>query len=122
MEYEARQPVYFPVVDFFELELHLLETRPGVKPDAFIKDLVKRWRARDIERHGLQKRGPALQGFQWKMLFLPEGALLRTSHGDEVEFAKVIGNHIISEDGTRLTPSLFANRHGRGGMRGGLSG
>lgn len=114
MEYEARQVVYFPVVDFLELELHLLETRPGVKPDAFINDLVKRWLARDIERQGLQTSSPALRGFQWKMLFLPEGTLLRTSHDDKVEFARVRGDHIVSDDGATLTPSLFANRHARG--------
>ena len=114
MEYEAKQAVYFPVVDFLELELHLLETLPSVKPDAFINDLVKRWLAKDIERGVLRKNGPALQGFQWKTLFLPDGTLLRTSHCDKVEFAKVSGNHIVSEDGMTLTPSLFANRHAKG--------
>lgn len=114
MEYKATQAVYFPVVDFLELELHLLETHPGLKPDAFIKDLVKRWLARDIERGALQKNGPALRGFQWKTLFLPDGTLLRTSHCDKVAFAKVSGNYIVSEDGATLTPSLFANRHAKG--------
>lgn len=31
MEYEAKQPVYLPVQDFLQLELHLAETRPGAK-------------------------------------------------------------------------------------------
>ena len=114
MEYEATQPVYIPVMDFLELELHLLETRPGVKPEAFIKDLLKRWLARDIERRGMKTNGPAVRGFQWKTLFLPEGTLLRTSHSDKVDFAKVSGDHIVSEDGATLTPSLFANRHAKG--------
>jgi hypothetical protein len=114
MEYEARQAVYFPVADLLELELHLLETHPGLKPEAFIKELVKRWLARDMERGVLRKNGPALRGFQWKTLFLPEGTLLRTSHYDKVEFAKVGGDHITTEDGATLTPSLFANRHVKG--------
>jgi hypothetical protein len=114
MEYEAQQAVYLPVVDFLKLELHLLETHPDLKPDAFIKDLVKRWLARDIERGMLRTNGPTLRGFQWKILFLPDGTLLRTSHCDKVEFAKVSGDCIISEDGVTLTPSLFANRHAKG--------
>jgi len=114
MEYEAKHAVYLPVVDFLELELHLLETRPGLKPDAFLKDLVKRWLARDIERRMLRTNGPALRGFQWKTLFLPDGTILRTSHREEVEFAKVSGDQIVSEDGAILTPSLFANRHAEG--------
>lgn len=62
MEYESRQAVYIPVMDFLELELHLLETRPGMKPEAFIKDLLKRWLARDIERRGLKRNGTAVRG------------------------------------------------------------
>lgn len=114
MEYEATQAVYFPIVDFFELEFHLLETNRDMKPDAFIRDLVKRCIAKDIERQGLQTKDTALRGFQWKTLFLPEGTVLRTSLGDKVEFAKVIGDRIISDDGATLTPSMFANRHAKG--------
>lgn len=71
MEYDAKQAVYFPYEDYLELELelHLLKTRAGVKPEAFIKDLVKRWLARDLERRGLRTNGPAVRGFQWKALF-----------------------------------------------------
>lgn len=114
MEYEATQPVYFPVSDLLELEFYLLDTNRSMKPDAFIRDLVKRWMAKDIERQGLQTKEPALRGFQWKTLFLPEGTVLRTRYGDKVKFAKVSGDDIISEDGTTLTPSLFANRHAKG--------
>ena len=58
--------------------------------------------------------GPALRGFQWKTLFLPDGTILRTTHGENVEFAKVSGDRIVSEDGGTLTPSLFANRRAKG--------
>ncbi|GGY03150.1 hypothetical protein GJV26_00925 [Massilia dura] len=114
MECETKQAVYLPIVDFPELELHLLETRPGLKPDAFINDLIRHWLARDIERAVLRTNGPALRGFQWKTLFLPEGTILRTSHRDEVEFAKVSGHRIVSADDATLTPSSFANRHASG--------
>lgn len=114
MEYEAKQPVFLPIVDFLELELYLMNTRPGVTPDTFLKDLVKRWLATETARQPAQDDGPTLRGFQWKTLFLPDGTILRTSHGDKVEFARVSGDHIVSEDGTTLTPSLFANRHAKG--------
>ena len=47
-------------------------------------------------------------------MFLPDGTRLRTSYRHVTEFAKVVGDHIFSNDGTRLTPSLLANRHARG--------
>jgi hypothetical protein len=39
---------------------------------------------------------------------------LRTSYRDTIEFAKVVGDRIVSDDGTPLTPSLFANRSTNG--------
>jgi hypothetical protein len=114
MGYEAKQPVYLPVGDFLNLELCLMSSRPGVKPDAFVAELVKRWLAIEMERLSLCKNGRATCGFQWKNVFLPDGTHLRTSYGDTVEFAKVMGNRIVSDDGASLTPSLFANRHAKG--------
>jgi len=114
MAYEPKQAIYLPIGDFLDLELHLMETRPGVKPETFIVDLVQRWLAVDKERLALRRNGRAIHGFQWKNIFLPDGTSLRTSHGDSVEFAKVVGDHIVSDDGTSLTPSSFANRHAKG--------
>jgi hypothetical protein len=111
MEYESKQPVYLPIYDFLSLEFHLMDTRPDVKPDAFVTELVKRWLATEMERLALLKNGMAMRGFQWKTVFLPDGTHLRTSFDDTVEFAKVVGDHIFSDDGASLTPSLFANRH-----------
>ena len=114
MDYEATQPVNLPIADFLELEFHLMDTRPGARPEAFVAELVKRWLRTESERLALQKNGPALRGFQWKNLFLPDGTNLRTRHGETVEFAKVCGDRIISDDGAVLTPSQFANRHLKG--------
>lgn len=114
MEYESKQAVNFPIEDFLTLEFHLMDTRPDVRPEAFVIDLVRRWLALDKERLALRKNGRALRGFQWKNIFLPDGARLRTTYGHANEFAKVIGDHIVSDDGTRLTPSRFANRHAKG--------
>lgn len=114
MAYEAKQSLSLPIVDYLRLELHLMETRPDVRPEAFVTGLVQRWLTIDTERLALRKNGPAMRGFQLKNIFLPDGTRLRTSYRHAVEFAKVVGDHIVSDDGTRLTPSLFANRHAKG--------
>lgn len=114
MDYQAKQPIYLPVADFLNLEFHLMDTRPGVKADAFVTELVKRWLVIEMERLALIKNGQAMRGFQWKNVFLPEGTILRTSYRHVVEYAKVIGDRLLSDDGESLTPSLFANRHATG--------
>ncbi|MRV73830.1 hypothetical protein GJ700_19135 [Duganella sp. FT92W] len=51
--------------------------------------------------------GPAMRGYQWKMLFLPEGTCLRSwSHGEH-NYARVVGDSII-HDGRSVTPNQFA--------------
>jgi hypothetical protein len=114
MGYEPKQAVHLPVTDFLNLELHLMDTRPGVKPEAFVTELVQRWMKIEMERLALRKNGTAMRGFQWESIFLPDGTNLRTSYRNTAEFAKVVGDHIVSDDGASLTPSLFANRHARG--------
>ena len=113
MEYEAKQAVYLPITDYLNLEFFLMDTRPGVKPGPFVVELVKRWLATEMARLAL-RNGHAMRGFQWKNVFLPEGTTLRTSHCDAVEFAKVVGDRIVSDDDMLLTPSMFANRHAKG--------
>ncbi|NRR29637.1 hypothetical protein HSX11_05520 [Oxalobacteraceae bacterium] len=114
MEYEAKQAEYLPTYDFLNLEFHLMDTRPGVKPNAFVTELIKRWLAVEMERLALRKSGRAMRGFQWKNVFLPDGTSSRTSYNGAVEFAKVVGDHIVSDSGELLTPSLFANLHAKG--------
>jgi hypothetical protein len=67
MEYEPKQPVYLPILDFLNLEFHLMDTRPDMKPDAFVTELVKRWLATEMERLALRKNGMAMRGFQWRL-------------------------------------------------------
>jgi hypothetical protein len=97
-----------------KLEFHLMDTRPGVEPDTFVTELVQHWLTIDMERVALRRNGRAMRGFQWKNVFLPEGTSLRTSYHEVIEFAKVVGDRILSDDGRSLTPSLFANRHAKG--------
>ena len=96
MDYEAKQAVYLPVADYLQLDLYLMAARPGIKPDAFVTDLVNRWLAVEMERSALRERGQAMRGFQWKNVFLPEGTTLRTSYCDSIEFAKVIGVLVVA--------------------------
>jgi len=114
MEYMAKQSVDLPVTDYLELEFYLMDARPGIKPDAFVTELVHRWLAVEKERLALSKNGPTMRGYQWKNLFLPDGTQLRTCHLGVIEYAKVNGDCIVAEDGATLTPSRFANRHGAG--------
>jgi len=114
MEYEAKQPVYLPIADFLNLEFHLMDVRPGVKPEVFVAELVSRWLAVEMERKSLRERGQSRRGFQWKDVFLPEGTSLQTCYCDAIEFAKVVGDHIVTDDGAKLTPSQFVNRHAKG--------
>ena len=114
MEYVATQPVNLLLAEFLELEFYLIDHRPGVKPEAFVAELVKRWLAVENERLALRRDGPALRGFQWKNLFLPDGTHLRTAYGEEVDFARVCGDRIRSDDGAAVTPSQFANRRAKG--------
>ena len=114
MAYEAKKAIYLPVTDYLNLEFFLMDTRPGTEPGPFVAELVKRWLAAEMARLALRNEC-TLRGFQWKDVFLPDGTALRTGHGEVVAFAKVIGNHIISDDdASLLSPSMFANRHAKG--------
>jgi len=110
--YIAMHPVELPATLFLNLELHLWETRPEVKPKDFIKELVERWLAADIARRR-QNKNETLRGYQWKTVFLPEGTALRTSRDGNQAFAAVSGDCIVHE-GQRTSPSQFANGDGRG--------
>lgn len=114
MGYTPVRPVNLPLTDFMNLEFHLMETRPGSNPESFIIELVQRWLAMDMERLALRRNGPAIRGFQWKNVFLPDGTRLRATYQGVSEFAKVLDDRILSDDGESLTPSQFANRHANG--------
>ncbi|OEZ59089.1 hypothetical protein [Duganella sp. HH105] len=114
MAYEAKQAIYLPAGDFLNLQFHLMDTRPDVKPDAFVTELVQRWLAIEMDRLATLRNGRALRGYQWKNVFLPDGTRLRTCYRHATEFAKVVGDRILSDDGETLTPSLFVNRYTTG--------
>ena len=62
MTYDAKQAVYLPVADFLNLEFHLMDTRPGVKPDIFVTELVKRWLAGEMKRQAPRENGGLTRG------------------------------------------------------------
>ncbi|RZT08142.1 hypothetical protein SAMN05216319_3448 [Duganella sp. CF402] len=114
MGFVAKRSIDLPLSELMDLEFHLMDTRPGVKLEAFIADLLERWLTIEKERLAVLRNGSGLRGYQWKNVFLPEGTNLRTSYHHTTEFSKVIGDRILSDDGSSLTPSLFANRHAKG--------
>ncbi len=122
MAYEAKHQIYLPLLDFQNLEYHLMATRPGVKPDAFVTELVQRWLKIEMERLALRKNGQAMRGFQWKNIFLPDRTNLRTSYHDTIEFAKVVGDRILTDDGESIIPRCSPIAMQRGATRGALFG
>ena len=114
MEYHPTHAIHLPLEDFSKLEFHLMDTRPGVKPDAFVKEMIRHWLMIDTERCELRTNGRPMRGYQWKNVFLPDGTYLRTSFHDTTEYAKVVGEYIRTDSGDVLTPSMFANGHAQG--------
>jgi hypothetical protein len=111
MSYVASEVVHLPIVVYVELDLHLMETHPTVKLDAFVTEFLQRWLTIEKERLALRRGGHPLNGFQWKGVFLPDGTNLRTRHGDRTEFAKVVGERIVC-DRKFMTPSIFCESAG----------
>ncbi|TWI66382.1 hypothetical protein IP91_02195 [Pseudoduganella lurida] len=114
MSYQPTRAVNLPLEDFFDLEFHFDGQPPRRESRGVRGTLVKRWLAAETERLALQKNGRALRGFQWKNLFLPNGTSLRTNYANTIEFARVAGDCIVADDGAKLSPSSFANRHDKG--------
>ena len=103
MAYAPTHPISLPLADFTDLRFHLMMTRPGIEPEAFVTELVQHWLKLDTERLELSKNGPSMRGFQWKNVFLPEGTCLRTSYNHLIEFAKVVG--WVRADDCRARPN-----------------
>ncbi|TWI44995.1 hypothetical protein IP92_04170 [Pseudoduganella flava] len=65
MEYIPTKPVNLPLAEFMALEFYLMDNRPGVKPELFVTELVKRWLAVENERLALRRDGAALTPSQF---------------------------------------------------------
>jgi hypothetical protein len=72
---------------------------------------IQYWLAAQPSGADVGARAPALNGYQWKELFLPSGTLLRTVFKGRNFHAKVEGDNIVF-DGKGVTPSEFANAVG----------
>jgi hypothetical protein len=121
MTYAALQAIHLPYEVYLDLELHLLDTRPDIKPGAFIQELVQRWLALDKERHAVRARPSAAR-------ISVEECLSSRWHAPayqlsaQCEFATVVSEQIVADDGQVLTPSQFANRQPALAMHGALCG
>jgi hypothetical protein len=54
MAYVATEAIRLPVDLYLNLEMHLFEERPHVKPDALVTKLVRRWLAQPGRRFSLE--------------------------------------------------------------------
>jgi hypothetical protein len=104
-----------------ELADFLREINSTVPAGEVLAQAVREWIARERQRAG-PRSAPApapapppgaasagelaVQGYQWKCLFLPEGCALRMSYLGQDFFAQVQGNAVVHR-GQRMSPRQF---------------
>jgi hypothetical protein len=98
-----------------ELLHYLNRTGYRQQPDEAVGEAIKNWLQMMQTFPPLQPPGPALQGYQWKALFLPDGTRLRMQYRGEHEYAVVEGDRLMYQ-GRPVSPNQFANAFG-GGVR-----
>ena len=72
---------------------------------------IAHWLTLQAQQPALQAGRRAINGFQWKSLFLPSGTLLRTHYQGKSYHAAVDGDDILFE-GRNVSPSEFVNAPG----------
>jgi hypothetical protein len=76
---------------------------------------IEQWLARQSAQAGtdrMQRR--ALQGYQWKRVFLPDGTVLRSAFKGESYLGRIERGKIVHK-GRACSPSEFANAAGSAG-------
>lgn len=73
-------------------------------------EAIREWIARGRAR-AAEAPEKALQGYQWKGVFLPSGTRLKTRVRGRTYYATVEGDHIKYE-GKAVSPHVFANAFG----------
>ena len=72
---------------------------------------IAHWLALQSQQPALYAGRRAVNGYQWKNLFLPSGTLLRTLYQGKSYHAAVDGDDILYE-GRKVSPSEFVNALG----------
>ncbi|MES2295805.1 MAG: hypothetical protein V4582_02130 [Pseudomonadota bacterium] len=72
-------------------------------PEQVVEGAVKAWIA------NATAAAPAVRGYQWKSLFLPEGTRIRMCYKLKWAYADVVGDQIIYQ-GRAMSPAQFTNR------------
>jgi hypothetical protein len=54
MAYIPMQTIQIPLRIYMELEFHLMDARPGLKPDAFVVSYLERWLKLEAEREAIR--------------------------------------------------------------------
>ncbi|MTW05121.1 hypothetical protein GM668_23890 [Duganella ginsengisoli] len=101
--------VEIPEALLFELLEYLKTRRDQCSVDRAANEALYSWLS---AQNGKAPTGPVMRGYQWKMLFLPEGTCLRSWSYGEHNYARVVGDEIIHE-GRAVTPNQFARSFAR---------
>lgn len=99
----ARMSVAISLGTLRELLEYQAEQRSEIDPADLADLAIREWLVR--QRDPSKRLGP--NGYQWKTVFLPEGARLRISSQHCAHFATIVGDELIYED-TSMSPNQFA--------------
>ena len=109
-----RQPAHprmdIPIPQAVYQQLLTASVRTGFKKEDWeiATEAIDEW----LRRHEPDALSmPAVKGYQWKSLFLPDGTLLRTVFGRKNHHCLVESDAIV-HDGKPVSPSLFVNAVG----------
>lgn len=105
----ARLTVEVPQALLLELLEYLKTRKDQCNVDRAATDALRSWL---LAQTGKAPVGPDMRGYQWKMLFLPEGTCLQSWSYGEHNYARVVGDEII-HDGRSVTPNQFARSFAR---------
>lgn len=88
---------------------YLRDTGAATDPAEAVDTAVRHWLA--AMRQGAGDSMPnAPRGYQWKSLFLPDGAWVRMAYRGDHEYAHVEGDRLMYQ-GRSTTPNKFASDH-----------
>ncbi|MBB3117690.1 hypothetical protein [Pseudoduganella violacea] len=88
-----------------DLLAYLEETASGQEPAEAAVHALRYWLA-EVRKQAPSPDAPALRGYQWKSLFLPDGSRLRMYCQHEYGYARVVGDQLMYH-GRALTPNQF---------------
>lgn len=105
----TRLTVEIPQSLLLELLGYLATRKDQCSVDRATTDAMRSWLLAQTGKAPLE---PGTRGYQWKMLFLPEGTCIQSWSYGEHNYARVVGDQII-HNGHSVTPNQFARSFAR---------